>query len=236
MVVVESALSAGESLKRFRWGGTWGILWRPRISGGYWQEACSYSRSSWAVREMGRGLRSPELFVRRQAACGLHRQGSVDATRELMAVVRKEIRQGRIPLDIEGAEIVRQAMDGVLRNRPEGGVDFLAEVFEADLFRVHDLHQRAALALGFLSDDRCLELEPESQLPGIVEALISPLQCRPDDPLRDAVERLAPQIGDWLDSSPVVGEEKTPHLRRVEQSRTWVAAGRAYARKRLGEN
>ncbi len=231
-VVVESALSGGERLTQFRIGGKWGMMRRPPIPGGYWQEACSFCQTPWGAQELGRGLRSPELFVRRQAARGLRRHGTPAATMELMSVVRREIRSGRIPLDIEGAEVVRQAMDGVLHHRPDGGIDFVAEVFGADVFRVHDLHHRAALTLGLFGDTRCLKPSPTSHLPAVVEAAVSPLHCRPGDPLEGAAESIAPRLEEWLDAPIPTGSGKTPHLSRVAMSRAMVAAGRAFVERK----
>ena len=140
--------------------------------------------------------------------------------------VREQILTGHLPLDIEGAAVVRYAMDGVLEVNVNHGADFLYEVFSEPSLSTHNLRQRAALGLCFLGDSRCLEKEKRSGLPAVVQAAICPLASESGDPLEGYLRR----VGIWLKAvcgwPLVIPEEPMSHLKRVKLSKSMVEYSR----------
>jgi len=226
MMVVESALSQGKSLN-----GSAVIAWlerfiRPDLKGNYRQEAFGFLVNGRGLRVLKRGLTDPELFVRREAARSLRRHNTENAVQILVDHVREQILPGHLPLDIEGADVVRYAMDGVLEIGSEGGEDFMYDVFSEPALATHDLRQRAALGLCFLKDARCLESEKSSGLPAVVQAAICPLPSESGDPLEGYLLRVSHWLRDACDWNLDIPEAPLTHLERVKLSRSMVTLSR----------
>jgi hypothetical protein len=223
MHVVESALHSAKShadegvVKRIVRGWKWKSIKRV-----YQLEALGYGLSGRVLRRLRVGLRDPELFVRREAGRSLRRLGSKAATDILVNHVREQIIPGHLPFDIEGADGVRYAMDGVLEEGDPAGSSFLYDVFRESTMRTHDLPQRAALSLCFLGDDRCMRTSSESGLPELVQAAISPLSSESLDPLEQYQVRSARWIQRTYGANLPIPDGDPTHLERVHLSRAMV--------------
>jgi hypothetical protein len=140
----------------------------------------------------------------------------------LVAHVREQILPGHLALDIEGADVVRYAMDGTLENHRGGNGDFLYEIFNEPSMGIHDLRQRAALGLCILGDNRCMAVEESSHLPSLIQAAISPLASESKDPLQGYLERTARWLNHTYGTTFNVPDSRPTHLERVHLSREMV--------------
>lgn len=228
MAVVGAALTGGETLrKKSLFDGLFAVLKGTALKGNYQQEALGYSGGKKALRKLKAGLQDPELFVRREAARALCRIGGEGAIQVLVAHVREQILPGHLALDIEGADVVRYAMDGTLENHSGGDADFLYEIFNEPSMGIHDLRQRAALGLCFLGDSRCMAMEESSHLPALIQAAISPLASESEDPLQGYLERTAKWLNHTYGTTFDVPEPSPTHLERVHLSREMVLWAKA---------
>ena len=160
--------------------------------------------------------------MRREAARSLCRIGGRGAVEILVAHVREQIIPGHLPLDIEGADVVRYAMDGVLEGGNESDVDFLHDVFNEPSMAIHDLRQRAAIGLCLMNDSRCMTPENSSQMPSLIQAAISPMAFESKDPLRGYLVRVTRWLNQCYGTELKVPEGEPSHLERVHLSRKMV--------------
>jgi hypothetical protein len=216
-LVEDEAAVAGPWKLRLRWPGKSGIIHRYRA------EQLGFVGGARAERQLTRMLRHRELSVRRQSARSLCQIGSPTGISALIEHVALDVTTGRVPFDIEGVDVVRHAIDAIVRSRHPNGTEVLTTLLETPDMRADDLPGRVAVALCVLKDHRCMRLREDNGLPEVLHAALTPLPSTPGSLLDQHTRKAALWLKEHLDAPLTVPPSPLTHLDRVRLSQDMIS-------------
>lgn len=226
-LVVAAALGLPGVERDFRRAARPGVfssgIWRRTEGRRAVAEAAGYLPGAVAARRIAKWLDDPGLGVRREAARSLWRLDQPDM---LQAHLRHSVLPGKALFDIEGVDVIRYAVDALVRHRPPRAEQTLAAMLRNESLHIHDLADRVALALVFLDDPHALLPHPQTQIPWAVHAALTPVPLARWEIMRDPVAQVAQYLARHWDRPDLRAGAEPPlsHLQRVHLQRRMLAA------------
>lgn len=189
----------------------------------YFTDALGYIGDDDSVQILGRQLRSRRLGIRAAAALSLRRINSVAAAQTLVDHVRTDVLTGKVPFDIDGVQVVRQAFDMAVIHKPKGAADTLAMVLKTERMEADDIADRAAIGLCILGDDRCLTIRKDTGLPKLLHAVLSHQDVRRGEALGAYIGHAARWLNERYHANFKIPAEPMGQLARVYLQRAMLA-------------